>query len=261
MDAQVVPFDQHRAAVTGLVLPSPPPTRITISGHTYAIQSPRAVLPPLINTVKLVLNWLGPGGRIARNVLYALKGTGTGSTSDPAFLAGVANSVITTLTSSNIMAQISNAWSIQNVVARDNGGTSASNISSLGPLPGTNATAVMPPQVAVAVSWTIAEVYRGGKPRTYLPGIPTSALTVAGGSQLTATYAGAIDTAATSFFLAFNSANVLSTAVTLGTVSYFTGHAVRPTPLFRQFVAVRVHERLDSQRRRSGAESLFPATP
>jgi hypothetical protein len=49
--------------------------------------------------------------------------------------------------------------------------------------------------------------------------------------------------------------------VTLGTISYHTGHAVRPTPLFREYINVAVHERIDSQRRRSGRESAFGVIP
>jgi hypothetical protein len=49
--------------------------------------------------------------------------------------------------------------------------------------------------------------------------------------------------------------------VILGTLSFQTAHAVRPTPVFRPFGAAHVHERMDSQRRRSGRENLFPVVP
>jgi hypothetical protein len=47
----------------------------------------------------------------------------------------------------------------------------------------------------------------------------------------------------------------------LGTISYQTAHAPRPTPVFRAFGVPHVHERLDSQRRRSGKESTFGSVP
>jgi hypothetical protein len=70
-----------------------------------------------------------------------------------------------------------------------------------------------------------------------------------------------VDNFATTWLATFNAALVMGTGVTLGTVSHYTGHAVRPTPVWRTFIDVRVHERLDSQRRRSGKESTFATTP
>ena len=241
-------------------MPTPPPARIYISGHVYKIASPQAILPPLVNTVKLILNWLGPGGRIARNILFALKGTGSASTSDPTVLNGLANQVMSSFTTSLIPAQLSNLWQLTSVLARDNGGTAANSLSTSSSITMGNVGACQPPQVAICVSWQIAEVYRGGKPRTYLPGVPATSITPTGSSQISAAAANAMDAAATLLLNDFNSHPVSSTNWSLGTVSYRTGHSVRPTPLWRSYIGVRIHERVDSQRRRSGAEALFPVT-
>jgi hypothetical protein len=64
-----------------------------------------------------------------------------------------------------------------------------------------------------------------------------------------------------SFAASVNSSSPGGHDIILGTISYQTGHSPRPTPLFRPFGDAHVHERLDSQRRRSGRESLFPAVP
>jgi hypothetical protein len=247
--------------LSGLQLPDPPPSRVYISGHLYRIAAPQVALPPLINTVKTILNWVGPAGAVARNVLYVLKGSGPGSTSDPAWLQALGNAVMTALGSAALGGQVATQWILSSVTCKDNGGTSAQAQSTHSQLPGSVSGGVLPPQAAIVISWQIAEVYRGGKPRTYLPGVPTAALEVVGGSKILDTFATNTDTMATTFLTNFNSTPVTGTTVTLGTVSYHTGHAVRPTPLFRTYFAVKVHERLDSQRRRSGKESSFPVTP
>lgn len=260
-EVSLVSFDNHRAVLSGLSLPSPPPTRISISGNVYQITSPRVALPPLINTAKIIMQYTGPAGRVARNIFYILKGAGTGSTSDPTWLATLAQTIKTQWQNANMHVQLAPSWSLVHVTAKDNGGTSANGTDSTAPIAGNASGSAFPPQVAVVVSWKIPEVYRGGKPRLYMPGIPVSAVTTAGDSAISATYAAAVDTAATAWLAGVNGASVSGTAISMGTVSHFTGHAVRPTPVWRTYIDVRVHERLDSQRRRNGPESLFPVTP
>jgi hypothetical protein len=68
-------------------------------------------------------------------------------------------------------------------------------------------------------------------------------------------------TAASSFRNNINASVVSTFTPTLGTISYQSGHAPRPTPLWRSFLPPRIHERMDSQRRRNGKESSFPSIP
>jgi hypothetical protein len=89
----------------------------------------------------------------------------------------------------------------------------------------------------------------------------TASATV-GGSAIDPAFAGVIDTTWTRVMTSINALSLVAGgSPVLGTVSYHTGHALRPTPLFRTFISVRVHERFDSQRRRSGPEASFAATP
>lgn len=260
-DASVVLFDPTRAVIQGLDLPSPPPTRVTISGHTYRLQAPRAVLPPLVNAMKVILNWAGPTATVARNIFFVNRVSGSGSTSDPTFLNAVANQIMTSWATSNLNSKVGPEWTLQSATVKDLGGTTAQSTSTAASIPGTNSGTSMAPGVSIALSWQIAETYRGGKPRTYLPGVPSNATTAPGGSTIGGTFATQLDAAATLFLNDFNSHSVLSTSLQLGTVSYHTSHAVRPTPVFRAWFGVRIHERLDSQRRRNGKESAFPVTP
>lgn len=253
--------DKTRALLTGLTLPDPPPTRIYIAGRQYRIVAPQISLPPLANTVKLILNWVGPVTRTAKNILHVLTSGGTGSTSDPIFLNGVANQIMSSWATSGQMSNIGTSWSLQSVTAKDGGGTTAQSTSTSASQPGAATGTVLTPGVSVVISWQIAEVYRGGKPRTYLPGIPISATTGTGDSTISSSYATGVDTAATNFLNDIAAHPVSGTSLKLGTVSYYTSHSVRPTPVFRQYFGVKVHERMDSQRRRNGRESSFAVTP
>lgn len=249
----------YRSTLTGLELPSPPPTRIYISGYEYKIGAPKIPLPPLINAVKLIFNWVSTAGRVAKNIMYVLTGGGF-VTSDPTKLKALANNAMGYATGAGSIAPIiSSQWTLNSVTAKDIGGTSAQAVSDAAAVPGSVAAAPLPPGDAVCISWQIAASYRGGKPRTYLPGIPTTALVSAAGSQLTTTYAASVVTAGATFMASMNASTVTGGGTfQLGTVSYHHGHAVRPTPIFEQFQAAHCHERLDHQRRRSGKEVAFP---
>jgi hypothetical protein len=209
------------------------------------------------------VNYTLAGGRIARNILHVFT-PGTFSTSNPAQLQLLADALFNLLTTgaSAIPNMFTSSTSLQNVTVKDLGGTTATATSTHAPQAGVATGTAHPPQVACTISWNIAESYRGGKPRTYVPAPPINATLPAGSSTIDPTFA----TAADGYWTAFmNGVNALTVAggggYVLGTVSYFASHVVRPTPLFRQYLAVRVHERLDSQRRRSGPEALFPVTP
>lgn len=213
--------------------------------------------PPTPNTVKLEVNWQNAQGRPAHNICYAQLSPPFSPT-DPTFLAAVGQALMTQI-SGNLMPFIAPTQSLLSVTCSDNTGASdAQGTSSTGPFPGTNPGTPLPPQCAVCLSWDIGARYRGGKPRWYLPGIPSNALVNPDDSALAAGYSLDLEEAATSVLSGFNGSSISGEDLTLGTISFQTGHAPRPTPLFRAFGSVRVHQRLDSQRRRSGKESAFP---
>lgn len=106
------------------------------------------------------------------------------------------------------------------------------------------------------ISWKLGLRYRGGKPRTYLPGPPSSSVT--NGSDVASASLSALAAAAVSFMAdvnALTSTNV--TAVQLGTVSFFTAggsETVPPTyrtpPVFEPFTGSGARAKIGSQRRR-----------
>lgn len=122
-------------------------------------------------------------------------------------------------------------------------------------LSGTVSGATLPAQVSAAISWPISAYYRGGHPKTYMAGMPASA--VSGVKDLDSTYQSDLASGAAAFVTA---ANALTTttipSVTLGTVSFATGNAWRATPIFRPYGSTPVvHPRIDTQRRRLGKET------
>lgn len=122
---------------------------------------------------------------------------------------------------------------------------------------GTGATPAVPPQCAVTVSWRAPFSWRGGRPRTYLPGVPDTALSSVAGSLILSTYSGPLATAAQGFISDASGFTLNGAAGFLGFPSYYSKGAFRSPPLFYAFQSAVVHDRLDSQRRRSGKESTF----
>jgi hypothetical protein len=223
--------------------------------------SPTIPLPPLANAIKVIVNWVGPAARLAKNIWY-LTTSGSVTPDDPAMLKTVADQIMTQLVAANVASQFSGTHSIASVTCKDAGGTSAQATSTHAPIVGSNLADPLPPQSAVVVSWKISASYRGGKPRTYLFGIPSSAVNPTGSSTLTPTFASNTQSKWEAFKNALNAWSPgTGGTITMGTISYHSGHAVRPTPIFRVFTGSEVHERLDSQRRRSGPESAFGEMP
>jgi hypothetical protein len=108
---------------------------------------------------------------------------------------------------------------------------------------------------AVGLSWPILRRYRGGHPRTYLPGVGQDVLVNA--HQLQPASITAYQAAAEAFLTDVNAADSGTiTQCNLGSLSYHVGGAVRTVPVFDKFVGgAIVHSRLDTQRRRLGKET------
>jgi hypothetical protein len=121
---------------------------------------------------------------------------------------------------------------------------------------GTNAGGNLADSSGCAViSWLTGVYWRGGKPRSYFAGIPTT--DVSGSNILSG---GAItnwQTAGNNFRTACNAfTQGTITSTLLGFVSFNSGNAPRTTPIFFSFNAAKVHPRLGTQRRRLGKWSV-----
>jgi hypothetical protein len=102
------------------------------------------------------------------------------------------------------------------------------------------------------ISWAASVYWRGGKPRTYLPGIPTGGTT--NGNVLTATYQGTLQTAATNLRADINAlTSGAITGTSFGFVSFRSGNVERVPPVFYTINSVKVHLRIGTIRRRLGA--------
>lgn len=130
---------------------------------------------------------------------------------------------------------------------------------------GTHAGGAAPASMACCISWHIARRYRGGKPRTYLGGLPISAIDTEdtfSAAFIALVRSDAVDYSGTIDGLTPGVYGSLS----LGSVSYYHGftnvtlpsgrQTSRPTPrgvpIFDRFTGSTVDARIDSQRRRLG---------
>jgi len=116
------------------------------------------------------------------------------------------------------------------------------------------ATAVLPANVALVVSFKISRRYRGGHPRMYLTGQNGTNTTSA--TQWTGAWA----TTATAAFEAWRTAINALTYASLGTIrlvnlSYYSGKVLRASPWPDDVNSCIVHGRVDTMRRRLGKET------
>lgn len=108
----------------------------------------------------------------------------------------------------------------------------------------------LPANVATVVSWKLASVYRGGKPRTYIPGVPPSA--VGSDTAWTSDYVAATASFAAAFLAAFNAQTIDDASLNLGTMAFFRSNAALAPPYFESFVSSSCQPRICTQRRRLG---------
>jgi hypothetical protein len=220
-------------------------------------------LPPIPGVVRLALNFNNSpasGNQRAVNILHLQWSPSIGFTAVE--LTSVANNAMTWWNTHFLPLEHLD-WQLASVVATAADGTGVQGVSNNGPFAGLSSGNALPPQVAACISWQGAPSYRGGKPRTYVVGIPTSA-NILGTSALTSAFATSLRTAAIAALGDMAGFTIGGAVPTLGAVSYVkkalnpTPPHYRTTPLFWQYLTAKVHERLDSQRRRSGKESAFP---
>lgn len=108
-----------------------------------------------------------------------------------------------------------------------------------------------PDAICSVINWSISDYYRGGHPRTYLPGPDTS--DVLTGNSLASSFQSALATAANSFITDVNALTHGGiSAAALGTVRFASANAWLSPPVFRAYNAANVRQKLGTQRRRYG---------
>lgn len=211
--------------------------------------------PTLAGTVKLEIGWTGPNAQPARNIMYAF----CSNPGDVPTLLAMATNLYDALTSTGgsfyLLEYLSTSWALTSVTAIDNSGTSDNYAQYTATTAGSEGSgAPMSNQVAIGVSWTIDSRYRGGHPRSYIPGVQSTILASGSGSQLAASFITNIQTAANNIITRFNAGTLPGTDTEeLGTIRY-AGKTGGPYPKFYPFQGALIHPRLDTQRRRLGKE-------
>lgn len=215
-------------------------------------------LPPLANTVKIMTTWSGPNSTKAANIMWALMGSGwTPSTTNLASLAAnVAASWNYTGTQA-LGVYPTTPWAPGTITCTDNGGGTENQAQITFTNASSGNTNPLPPNCAAVVSWQIPAHYRGGHPRTYLPGPTSQGLQTASGNQWSSAFRTGLATAAGNFLTHFNGLTVGASSEALGCIAHHRNGVLLATPVFYPFSGGIIHGRVDSQRRRLGKESLF----
>ena len=146
---------------------------------------------------------------------------------------------------------LSTACKLVGCTMQQSDGTSVQEASATTAIFGASTGAQVPFNVALVTSWKIGAFYRGGKPRSYLGGIPESALDTP--RVWNDAYLGDIETAMQSFHDQIN-------GIVEGSVTFLThgvwhkrraGVVLRPWT-FDPITGSAVQKRVCSQRRRTG---------
>lgn len=130
--------------------------------------------------------------------------------------------------------------------------TSSAVGSNANVTPGTNPSEPTPAQTCLLVSHTIARRYRGGHPRTYLPGMCTA--TIQDSQHWTSSTIASQQTLYNSMISNFltDISTALGGTPAYVNVSYFSGHALRVTPVVDTISGSTLQGELATQRRRVG---------
>jgi hypothetical protein len=151
------------------------------------------------------------------------------------------------------------SWSMTSITATSLGGDGLTT-SIATAAPGSASGTALPPQCAMCFSWKSGIVARGGRGRTYLPGLTSAGLINAAGSEFLATYCSAVKGQLETFLSTLDALTIGGASPILVIPSYYHNCQLRTPPLITQVNDVVVHNRLDSQRKRSGKESIFPVS-
>jgi hypothetical protein len=179
------------------------------------------------------------------NVFHAIvDDTGPVGSSDLAGIAGATS----TAWSTHLSPSLSNAIALTQVAATDL--TSDTGLTELDTSVHTGGQAgnASPPQVALLLSWKIARRYRGGHPRTYLPGVIEADVDNYG--AVIAARQTALNTGATNFRLAINSVVVAGGTPRMAVVHYYRNGVIQATPTVDEVLSGRCSPLVATQRRR-----------
>jgi hypothetical protein len=233
---------------------------VTKTGEVVEVQNrlkasePTGPRPPLPGLLKWVINiGLAAGsGYKAANIFHILAATPSAVTKT-AMDALLAQLITKWHTRFGAMINGNLADTSHQLVALDGSGLESVLFPSSGI---TGSSSGLAANVAAVLSWQTSAYWRGGKFRTYMPGVLAANAVGSPAQSLTTAAATAYSSAGAGLATDVATLTLGSSAVHLGGVSYYSHYAFRPTPLFFTYNGCTVHTRLDSQRRRLGKEGI-----
>lgn len=201
---------------------------------------------PPVGTARVAITGHGDAGNPWVNVFWLNL---TATTHVSADLASVVNTLVNSY-SLRFAPYIDNAYIFTNVKASwlyaSGNVIEYSETLSAG---GTGGTGISTDATCTLINWAISDYYRGGHPRTYLPGVPSAKIT--NGRNLDATYASNVAAAANGYLSDVNAATHGGISATaLGTVRFASGNAWLSPPVFRAYNGASVNPIISTQRRR-----------
>lgn len=177
-------------------------------------------------------------------------------TDDGTQIVGDLNSVIGTFLAAyntNLVAQMGSCVAGGTATAEwiTSPGNALESLQSVAFTPSGN-TCVNDAAASWLIDWGISDRYRGGHPRSYMPGPNTAHIT--NGSQIDGTMRPSMATSAAAFLTAANAiTHGHITKVELGTVAFSRANVWLTPPVFKPYTSSGIRLHLASQRRRIGA--------
>jgi hypothetical protein len=227
-------------------------------------KGPSTVYP---NTWQAQFRYVGPGTAVGSNVFWGRSSSFTGATGQCQQVATCYQNAWSYNTDVAPAAQslrymLTPAWTLDEIVVSDNGGTTDNYYVLPVGLDGLYSPSQAPaaPQVAAVISWDIDQRYKGGHPRTYLPGIDQAAFAAEGSNTWGTAFITALKAAALTFLTQLV-ANLLAAGFASAEPIIISRFSKGPRPSAVPFAItnssanpVTVNERIDTQRRRLGKE-------
>lgn len=201
-------------------------------------------LPPVDGFVRIVCSGTY-NTKTWANIFYA--NVSPGSAISSADLQAIATAV-SGLWNTNFAPSLSNLVSLTQVavtdIGSDTGLTELDTTVHAGSQAGNSAS----PQVCLLLSWKIARRYRGGHPRTYLPGVIEA--DVDGAGVVTGARQTALNTACTNWRAGINGIALSGSSPVLSVVHYVKNGVVQSTPTVDDVLSGRCSPLVATQRRR-----------
>lgn len=228
---------------------------------------PREATTAVPHSWKCQFNYEGPDAVVGSNVFWGTSTSFTGSTADCQSIATCYLNAWKFVdpddsTNDSLITVLNSGWLLTEIVVSDNTGASDNFYVLPVNLNGTMGSPAncAPPNVAAVVSWDIDQKYKGGHPRTYLPGIDSTAYAEGGSNQWASAFVSALKAAALAFLTQLV-ANLLAAGFASAEPVIISRFRNGPRPSAVAFPITNssanppvVNSRIDSQRRRLGKE-------